>query len=186
MNSVLLGYTLHGSYARPRIACVVQKSTRLEPTPAFWYPVSSWFFSNKCPFEQFRTILSIQNKEDTRFGFWQGTSRTATERSTAELYPLYFRNSTKHPVFTRIPILVRKCYSLQLLFFHAFLLRFPFQTLPNVFPGEEFFYAGPMHTVGKYCTISCALGLCYTRQGTVFEFHFFYLVGPISCFLSSC
>ena len=72
----------------------------MEPAPVFCRPVSSWFFSIKCPGEHFRTIHSLQNEGTP--GLELSTCRIAVECSTTELTTLEFRDSAKHPVFTRI------------------------------------------------------------------------------------
>ena len=71
-------------------------------------------------------------------GFEPGTSRTAAECSTTELYPLEYRESTKHSDFTRIPETGKKAFVLCVtMIFLAFLPRKPTQMLQKYFSRQR-------------------------------------------------
>ena len=111
-------------------------------------------------------FLEIKNEGST--GFERRTSRTSAECSTTELYPLEYRKSTKHSVFTRIHKTGKKAFVLGVtMIFLAFLLRKPTKGASNFFfHTENCFDTGILRTGDKYCTIRLYSRLlsCSTRQ----------------------
>ena len=80
----------------------------------------------------------LEIKNEGRRGFERRTSRTSAECSTTELYPLEYRKSTKHSVFTRIHKTGKKAFVLGvIMIFLAFLLRKPTQVLQISFSTQR-------------------------------------------------
>ena len=81
-------------------------------------------------------FLEIKNEGSP--GFERRTSRTSAECSTTELYPLEYRKSTKHSVFTRVHKTGKKAFVLGVtMIFLAFLLRKPTQVLQISFSTQR-------------------------------------------------
>ena len=152
-----------------------------QPTPVFCYQINFTSFFNNCPVylnASLERFLEIKNEGTVllRFtGFERRTSRTSAECSTTELYPLEYRKSTKHSVFTRIHKTGKKAFVLgvTMIFLASaeFLLRKPTKGASKgasnfFFHTENCFDTGILRTGDKYCTIRLYSRLlsCSTRQ----------------------
>ena len=114
---------------------VVQKLLGGSQLLFFGHHVSSWFFSNRCPDGDFRTISLVQNLGTQVRSMY---SCFAHEISTTVSSLLVFHNSTKHPVFTRLHIYGKTVFFSDLtMVFFAFLLGMPTETLQFVFSTQR-------------------------------------------------
>ena len=161
---------------------VVQKLLGGSQLLFFGHHVNSWFFSNRFPDGDFRTIPLVQKLGTQVRSMY---SCFAHEFSTTVAGLLVVHNSTRQPVFTRLPIYVEKVSFSDFTEVFCLLARnADWHASVCFLHAKTFLKQGLRMLKIKNELLSYVVGDCQSRRHTALVRKQFYLMATNSCFPS--